>query len=132
MVGVGEGGSDIPVEDALGHVYGYCVGVDLTRRDLQREAKDTRRPWDTSKGFDLSAPCGLLIPVKERGHVREGCVMEMSLNGKIVQKTELRKMIWKVSSALTQPNTKHAIILPHCAMTRSQSSCIIGIKVKHE
>ena len=110
MVGVGEGGSDIPVEDALGHVYGYSVGVDLTRRDLQREAKDTRRPWDTSKGFDLSAPCGLLIPVKERGHVREGCVMEMSLNGKIVQKTELRKMIWKVSSTLTLNRLSSAIV----------------------
>ena len=86
------------------------MGVDLTRRDLQREAKDTRRPWDTSKGFDLSAPCGLLIPVKERGHVREGCVMEMSLNGKIVQKTELRKMIWKVSSTLTLNRLSSAIV----------------------
>lgn len=101
VVGVGEGGSDIPVEDALSHVYGYSVGVDLTRRDLQKEAKDSRRPWDTSKGFDLSAPCGLLVPVKERGHVREGCVMEMSLNGKIVQKTELRKMIWKVNEIIS-------------------------------
>ena len=58
------------------HVYGYSVGVDLTRRDLQKEAKALRRPWDTSKGFDMSAPCGLLVPVGERGHVRKGCIME--------------------------------------------------------
>jgi fumarylpyruvate hydrolase len=92
VVGIGEGGSNIPVEEALKQVYGYNVGVDPTRRDLQKEAKDMRRTWDTSKGFDLSAPCGLLIPVKER----EGCIMEMTLNGNVVQKTELRKMIWKV------------------------------------
>merc|ERR1711892_1466484 len=101
IVGIGEGGSNIPVEEALNHVYGYSVGVDLTRRDLQKAAKDMRRPWDTSKGFDLSAPCGLLIPVKERGHVREGWVMEMTLNGNVVQKTELRKMIWKVDEMIS-------------------------------
>ena len=98
VVGIGEGGSNIPVEEAYKHVYGYSIGVDLTRRDLQKEAKAMRRPWDTSKGFDFSAPCSLLVPVKERGHVREGCVMEMILNGNVVQKTELRKMIWKVYS----------------------------------
>ena len=102
VVAIVEGGSNILEEDALKHVYGYSVGVDLTRRDLQREAKEMRRPWDTSKGFDKSAPCGLLIPVKERGHIREGCVMEMSLNGKVVQKTELRNMIWKVTNCVVE------------------------------
>ena len=72
-----------------------------------------RRPWDSSKGFDLSAPCGLLVPVGERGlpkiikkektikkikgHVRKGCVMECRVNGEVVQKTEIAKMIWKVA-----------------------------------
>lgn len=102
VVAIGEGGKDIPVGEALKHVYGYCVGLDLTRRDLQKQAKAMRRPWDPSKGFDLSAPCGLLLPVGDRGHVRKGCVMECRLNGKVVQKTELSKMIWKVDEMIAQ------------------------------
>jgi len=102
VVAIGEGGTNIPVEEALKHVYGYSVGVDLTRRDLQNEAKSMRRPWDTSKGFDLSAPCGLLVPVGERGHVRKGCVMECRVNGEVVQKTEIAKMIWKVDEMIAE------------------------------
>ena len=62
VVALGAGGRDIPVDRALDAVYGYAVGVDLTRRDLQDEAKKMARPWDMSKGFDASAPCGPLTP----------------------------------------------------------------------
>ena len=57
-------------------MYGYSVGVELTRRDLQAGAMAGRRPWATSQGLDMSAPCGLLVPLGERGHVRKGCIME--------------------------------------------------------
>ncbi len=62
VVAIGTGGSAVAVEDALAHVWGYGVGIDLTRRDLQAEAKRLGRPWDTAKGFDASAPTGVLVP----------------------------------------------------------------------
>ena len=68
VAAIGEGGSNIAREDALAHVFGYGVGIDLTRRDLQQDAKDKRRPWDWGKGFDQSAPISALHKVSEVGH----------------------------------------------------------------
>src|SRR5690606_37206741 len=62
VVALGKGGSDIATAEALQHVYGYAVGLDMTRRDLQGEAKKLGRPWDTGKAFDLSAPCSAIVP----------------------------------------------------------------------
>ena len=68
VVAIATGGFDIPVEDALDHVYGYGLGIDMTRRDLQSQAKKDGRPWDSAKGFDHSAPISAIRPVSEIGH----------------------------------------------------------------
>src|SRR3546814_7943012 len=72
VVALGKGGRDIDVSGALDCVFGYGVGIDMTRRDMQAEAKQLRRPWDLSKGFDQAAPCAALHPVSAAGHVDRG------------------------------------------------------------
>ena len=74
VVALGKGGSNIPVEAALDHVFGYGVGLDMTRRDLQGEAKKLGRPWEVGKAFEASAPCGPLVPASEIGHPTSGAV----------------------------------------------------------
>jgi fumarylpyruvate hydrolase len=95
VVAIGQGGTDIPVETALDHVYGYAVGIDLTRRDLQNAAKEAGRPWDWSKGFDRSAPIAPLHQVRDVGHIGKGRVW-LAVNGKTKQDSDLSKMIWSV------------------------------------
>ena len=95
VVALKSGGPNISTEDALNHVYGYGVGVDMTRRDLQGIAKEQRRPWEPGKSFERSAPMTHLIPVISIGHPTKGRV-ELSVNGKIKQKGDLDQMIWKV------------------------------------
>ena len=74
VAAIGKGGKNIPAESALDHVYGYALGLDMTRRDLQAEAKKLGRPWDTAKGFDHSAPLGPIHPVTTVGHVGKGAI----------------------------------------------------------
>lgn len=93
VVALGHGGRDIAPERAPDLVYGYAVGVDLTRRDLQDEAKSLRRPWDMSKGFDASAPTGALAPASRIGHPVRGRIA-LSVNGSIRQDGDLADMIW--------------------------------------
>ena len=95
LVALKSGGTNIPVENALDHVYGYAVCLDMTRRDLQGEAKDLRRPWEIGKAFERSAPCGQLSPVSEIGHPENGLV-QLKVNGSITQTGDLNQMIWKV------------------------------------
>ena len=95
LVALKSGGTDIPVESALDHVYGYAVALDMTRRDLQGEAKDLRRPWEIGKAFERSAPCGPLIPASEVGHPDHGPVT-LTVNGAVRQQGDLDQMIWKV------------------------------------
>jgi fumarylpyruvate hydrolase len=95
VVAIGKGGEAINVDHALDHVYGYAAGVDLTRRDLQDEAKALRRPWDMSKGFDASAPMGLIVPAAKAGHPSGGQIT-LSVNGVTKQKGDLADMIWPV------------------------------------
>lgn len=95
IVALKSGGTDIPVERALEHVYGYGIGLDMTRRDLQGEAKDLRRPWEIGKAFERSAPCGPLHPVSAVGHPAKGAV-ELLVNGETRQRGDLDQMIWKV------------------------------------
>lgn len=96
VVAIGTGGRDIPAAEALAHVWGYAAGNDLTRRDLQAKAKEMRRPWDMAKGFDLSAPCGPLLPVTEGGHPPGSARLTCQVNGTVVQETTLDQMIWPV------------------------------------
>ncbi|MGC9271533.1 fumarylacetoacetate hydrolase family protein [Acidiphilium sp.] len=95
VVAIGRGGSAIPVSNALEHVLGYAAGVDLTRRDLQDEAKSLRRPWDMSKGFDASAPIGAITPATQTGHPTNGRIT-LSVNGTQRQNGDLADMIWPV------------------------------------
>ncbi len=95
VVALGVGGRNIDADKALDHVWGYGVGNDLTRRDLQAEAKKMSRPWDVSKGFDNSAPCGPLHPVASVGHLPEGFIRS-TVNGEPRQEGNLNEMIWSV------------------------------------
>lgn len=89
------GGSGITVADALSHVYGYTVALDMTRRDLQAVAKDMGRPWDTAKAFEHSAPIGSVVPASVCGHPQAGAIT-LSVNGTLRQSGDLNQMIWKI------------------------------------
>ena len=95
VVAIGEGGSNIAEADALKHVWGYGAGLDMTRRDIQNAAKKEGKPWDMGKGFDWSAPIGLLVPASKIGHPAKGLI-ELKVNGKVRQTSDLSKMIWDV------------------------------------
>jgi fumarylpyruvate hydrolase len=99
VVALGRGGRAIAETDALEHVYGYAVGVDLTRRDLQAAAKREGRPWDVAKGFDESAPISEIHPVAEVGHPTRG-VIDLNVNGDLRQRGELADMIWPVAAII--------------------------------
>jgi fumarylpyruvate hydrolase len=100
VVALGEGGRDIPVERALDHVFGYAVGLDMTRRDMQAVAKKAGRPWDMAKGFDQSAPTGAIRVVEEIGHPTEGAVW-LRINGEPRQEGDLSQQIWKVPETIS-------------------------------
>lgn len=95
VVALKSGGHDIPVEQALDHVYGYAVGLDMTRRDLQAEAKKQGRPWEIAKAFEQAAPCGPIHSAAEIGHPTEG-IIRLAVNGTVRQNGNLNQMIWKV------------------------------------
>ncbi|ARE39438.1 Fumarylacetoacetate hydrolase family protein [Rhodovulum sp. P5] len=100
VVAIGVGGADIRPADALSHVWGYGAGNDLTRRDLQAQAKAERRPWDMAKGFDHAAVCGALIPASELGHPIEGRLV-CTVNGETRQDGDIAEMIWSVPEIVT-------------------------------
>ena len=95
VIAIGSEGSDIREEEALKHVIGYAAGIDLTRRDLQAEAKKRGRPWDMAKGFDHSAPMSALALSKDIGHPQSGFI-RLSVNGEIKQEGDLAQQVWKV------------------------------------
>ena len=100
VVALGKGGRDVPVEQALELVFGYAVGLDMTRRDLQSEAKKLARPWDMSKGFDQSAPCAPLVPVAQSGHPGKGAIW-LKVNGEVRQQGDLSDLIWSVAETIS-------------------------------
>jgi len=100
VVALDKGGKNIPVEKALDLVFGYGVGLDMTRRDLQGEAKKLGRPWDVGKAFEHSAPCSELIPVSEVGHPDHGKVI-FKVNGEVRQDGDLNQMIWKTAEQIS-------------------------------
>jgi fumarylpyruvate hydrolase len=95
VVALGRGGADIPVARALECVFGYGVGLDMTRRDLQGEAKKLGRPWEIGKAFEASAPCSALVSAERIGHPAKGAIW-LEVNGALRQKGDLAQMIWKV------------------------------------
>ena len=98
VVAIGQGGADIPEAEALAHVWGYAAGLDMTRRDLQGEAKKLGRPWDMGKGFDHSAPIGTIIPAEGVDPGR-GAV-ELRVNGELRQRGDLSQLIWSVPEVI--------------------------------
>jgi fumarylpyruvate hydrolase len=94
-VALASGGEDIPVERALDCVFGYAVAIDMTRRDLQDEAKKLQRPWEIAKAFARSAPVGELVPASTIGHPSRGAIT-LAVDGEIRQAGDLSQMIWKV------------------------------------
>ncbi len=99
IVAIGRGGSNIPVEKALDHVFGYGVGLDMTRRDLQGEAKKMGRPWEMGKAFDNSAPCTALKTVTMVGHPAKGAIW-LKVNGEVKQKGDLADLIWNIPETI--------------------------------
>ncbi|WP_027795939.1 fumarylacetoacetate hydrolase family protein [Paraburkholderia acidipaludis] len=99
VVAIGKGGKDIPAASALEHVYGYAPGLDMTRRDLQAEAKKLGRPWDTAKGFDHSAPIGPIQPAERVGQIAKGAIW-LSVNGEDKQRSDVSQMIWPVADTI--------------------------------
>jgi fumarylpyruvate hydrolase len=95
VVALVKGGVDIPVDRALDHVFGYGVGIDMTRRDLQAKAKELARPWEVAKAFEASAPCSPLMPASAIGHPSHGAIW-LDVNGDRRQTGDLNQMIWKV------------------------------------
>ncbi len=100
IVALGRGGKDIPVEKALDHVWGYAVGLDMTRRDLQGEAKKMGRPWEVGKSFEASAPCGPVVPAAQIGHPAKGLVW-LDVNGERRQKGDLSQLIWSIPETIS-------------------------------
>ena len=95
VVAMKSGGANIPVEEALNHVWGYAVGFDMTRRDVQQAASKAGRPWEVGKSFDHSGPCGAVHPVSEVGHLSKGRI-QITVNGQVKQDSDLSQMIWDV------------------------------------
>ncbi len=100
---------DIPsARGAMVHVFGYTVGLDLTRRDLQTEARQAGRPWDMAKGFDCSTPCSLLQPAASIGHPSQGAIV-LAVNGIERQRGDLADMIWPVADIIARLSTLVAL-----------------------
>lgn len=104
VVALKTGGENIPASQALDHVYGYGVGIDFTRRDLQGEAKKLGRPWEVGKAFEHSAPASALVPAERIGHPDAGRIW-LAVNGAIRQDGNLNQMIWRVPDIIAELST---------------------------
>lgn len=100
IVALKSGGTNISLDDALSHVFGYGLSLDMTRRDLQGIQKKMGRPWEIGKAFEKSGPCGPLHPVSEVGHPDKGH-LELKVNGAVRQEADLNQMIWKVPEMIS-------------------------------
>ncbi|MET4579295.1 fumarylacetoacetate hydrolase family protein [Ottowia thiooxydans] len=99
VVAIGKGGKNIKAADAMSHVYGYAVGLDMTRRDLQNDMKKQGRPWCIGKGFDLSAPIGPITPVEAAGEI-VNAEISVTVNGSDRQRSHIHKLIWNISETI--------------------------------
>jgi fumarylpyruvate hydrolase len=99
VVAIGKRGSRIAAADAPGYIWGYAAGLDMTRRDLQNEAKKSGKPWETGKGFDLAAPIGPIVPIARTGEIKSGRI-QLSVNGASRQDSDMSKLIWSVAETI--------------------------------
>lgn len=108
VVAIGTGGREIAIGDALSHVYGYATGLDMTRRDLQLEARDKGRPWEFGKSFVQSAPVGAISRVADIGHVSEGAIA-VTVNGEPRQSSDVSMLIWSVAECIAHLSAYEAL-----------------------
>ena len=108
VVAIGASGADISSSDASDHIFGYAVGVDLTRRDLQQAMKEKGRPWEIGKSFAQAAPVGEIQPAWNIGHPREGKI-SLLVNGEIRQEADLKEMIWDVDEVIAELSTYYKL-----------------------
>jgi fumarylpyruvate hydrolase len=127
VVALKSGGTDIDPANALGHVFGYGVGLDMTREDLQHIAQELSRPWAISKSFDKSAPCGPLYPVETNGHAVTGRIW-LSVNGQIKQDSDLSLQRWSVPEAISILSQYYALAAGDIIMTGTPEN--VGLVVK--
>lgn len=109
VAAIGKGGANIAVDDALDHVFGYAVGFEMTRRDLQEQAKATGTPWDAAKGFDYSAPISAIRRTSDIGHPTSGRIW-LSLNGTLRQDSDLNLQIWNVQETIAHLSSLFTLI----------------------
>jgi fumarylpyruvate hydrolase len=109
VVAIGRGGSDIPVNTALDHIFGYAIGIDMTRRDRQRDARDQRLPWEIGKSFDHSAPCGPIHPAARVGHIAAGKI-SLAVNGEERQRGDIAQMIWNVPEIVANLSQQYELV----------------------
>jgi fumarylpyruvate hydrolase len=134
VVALKNGGRNVPMEKALDCVWGYGVGIDLTRRDLQIASRDIKRPWEIGKAFDASAPCGALRPASEIGHPKKGRIV-LKANGKVRQDGDLAQMIWNVPEIIAKLSEMVALAPGDIIMTGTPSgvaATVAGDKLECE
>jgi fumarylpyruvate hydrolase len=108
VVAIGKSGKNISAAEATQYIWGYAIGLDMTRRDLQADAKKVGRPWDTSKGFDFSAPIAPIHPVAETGLITHGTI-QLNVNGATRQKSDINKQIWNVAETIAYLSTYYVL-----------------------
>ena len=134
MVALKSGGRNIPVAKANDCIYGYAVGIDLTRRDLQIASRDVKRPWEVGKAFDASAPCGPLMPASKIGHPTKGKIV-LKVNGQVRQDGDLNQMIWNVPETIAKLSEMVALEAGDVIMTGTPSgvaATVAGDKIECE
>lgn len=108
VVALQKGGKNIPADQADTYIYGYAVGLDMTRRDLQAQAKKMGRPWETAKAFEHSAPCSAIVPSSRIGHPNSGSIW-LKNNDKIVQEGDINQLIWSVPETIAILSTLYEL-----------------------
>ncbi len=108
VIAIGRGGRSIPEASALDHVYGYAIGIDLTRRDRQVDMRKRMLPWEAGKAFDRSAPCGPVHPAATAGHRLSGAI-SLAVNGVERQRGDLSQMIWNVPEIVAKLSQDYAL-----------------------
>ena len=109
VIAIGKGGASISAATALDHVYGYALGLDMTRRDLQTASGQRGQPWDTGKGFDFSAPLSAITPVAQCGHFSKGAI-QLWVNQQIRQDADLEELIWKNHEIISELSRLYTLV----------------------
>lgn len=104
VVAIGKDGINISVEDAVNYIYGYAVGLDMTRRDLQMAQREKGRPWEVGKAFDYSAPIGLIHPISQTGELNSGDI-HLTVNGQTEQRSDVTHLIWNIAETIANLST---------------------------